>query len=88
MQIDAQVIENMLITFIIHDYDVENFKKQLCKNTNIKKHFSISFKFQTEIKFSKMRWLVNSKLVYPIPTPMLWSLLEFWSYKFQKNMSF
>jgi hypothetical protein len=31
-----------------------------------------------------MRWLVNSKLVYLIPTPMLSSLLEFWSYKFQK----
>jgi len=31
MQIDAQVIENMLITFIIHNYDVEkeenNFEK-------------------------------------------------------------
>jgi hypothetical protein len=37
MQIDAQAIVNMLITFIIHDYDVEKKKKQLCKNTNIKK---------------------------------------------------
>jgi hypothetical protein len=26
MQIDAQLIENMLITFIIHDYDVEKEK--------------------------------------------------------------
>jgi hypothetical protein len=77
MQIDEQVIQNMLITFIIHDYDVEFFKKQLCKNTNKKKHFSISFIFKTEINFSKMRWLVNSKLVYLIPTPMLSSLLEF-----------
>jgi hypothetical protein len=29
MQIDAQVIEKILITFIIHDYDVEKEKKQL-----------------------------------------------------------
>jgi hypothetical protein len=39
MQIDAQVIENMLSTFIIHDYDVE-------KNKNMKKHLSISLKFK------------------------------------------
>ncbi len=31
MQIDAQAIENMLITFIIHDYDVEKEKNNFEK---------------------------------------------------------
>jgi hypothetical protein len=31
MQITAQVIETMLITFIIHDYDVEKEKNNLRK---------------------------------------------------------
>jgi hypothetical protein len=31
MQIDAQAIENMLITFIIHDYDVEKEKNNFAK---------------------------------------------------------
>ncbi len=47
MQIDAQVIENMLSTFIIHDYDVE-------KNKNMKKHLSISLKFK--LKSILVKW--------------------------------
>jgi hypothetical protein len=31
MQIDAQVIENVLITFIIHDYHVEKQKNNFAK---------------------------------------------------------
>ncbi len=31
MQIDAQAIENMFITFIIHDYDVEKEKNNFAK---------------------------------------------------------
>jgi hypothetical protein len=31
MQIDAQVIENMFITFIIHDDDVEKQKNNFAK---------------------------------------------------------
>jgi hypothetical protein len=31
MQIAAQVIENMLITFIIHDYDLEKEKNNFQK---------------------------------------------------------
>jgi hypothetical protein len=37
MQIDAQVIENMLITFIIHDYDVEKGKKKTLQRHKYKK---------------------------------------------------
>jgi hypothetical protein len=48
MQIDAQVIENMLITFIIHAYDVEEGKNNFEKTSF---HF---IKIQTEIYFSKM----------------------------------
>ncbi len=55
MQIDAQAIENMLITFIIHDYDVEKEKENFAKTQILKNTFSISFKFQTEIYFSKMK---------------------------------
>jgi hypothetical protein len=35
MQIDAQAIENMLITFIIHDYDVEIKNKNNFAKTQI-----------------------------------------------------
>jgi hypothetical protein len=35
MQIDAQVIENMLITFIIHNYDVEKEKEKTLEKTQI-----------------------------------------------------
>ncbi len=33
MQIDGQVIENMLITFIIHDYDIEKEKNNFEKTS-------------------------------------------------------
>jgi hypothetical protein len=46
MQIDAQVIENMLITFIIHNYDGEKEKNNFEKNTNMKIYLSISLKFK------------------------------------------
>jgi hypothetical protein len=39
MQIDAQVIQNMLITFIIHDYDVEIFLKTTLQKHKYKKTF-------------------------------------------------
>jgi hypothetical protein len=43
--------------------DAQVIENLFIKNTNIKKHFSISFNFKTEINFGKLRWLVNSKLV-------------------------
>jgi hypothetical protein len=39
MQIDAQVIENLFITFIIHDHDVENFKNNFAKTQILKNTF-------------------------------------------------
>jgi len=73
MQIDAQVIENMLITFIIHIYDVEKEKKQLWKKHKYEKTSFHFIKIQTEIYFSKMRWLVNPNLVYLI-LGFMWTL--------------
>ncbi len=51
MQIDAQVIQNMLITFIIHDYDVEIFKK-----TTLQKHKYKKTLYATWIEFKFLNW--------------------------------
>jgi hypothetical protein len=54
MQIDAQVIENMLITFIIHDYVCWKKKKNNFEKKHKMKKTSFHFiKIQTEIYFSK-----------------------------------
>ncbi len=81
MQIDAQVIENMLITFIIHAYDVEEGKNNFEKTSF---HF---IKIQTEIYFSKMTWLVNPKLVYLILGSM-WTLNLSTRYQLPKQLPY
>ncbi len=62
MQSDAQGIQNMLITSIIHDYGVEK-KKQLKKDIYSTRHLSLPIK-------------TNYKHVYPILALMLTSSLE------------
>jgi hypothetical protein len=71
MQIGAQGIENMLITFIIEDYGVEKkatLKKQASKKTPF---HSIYSNFEIEIYLRWMRHLVSPKHVYPMQAPML-----------------
>ncbi len=46
MQIDAQAIENMLITFIIHDYDVEKEKENFAKTQILKNTFPFHLNFK------------------------------------------
>jgi hypothetical protein len=49
MQSGAQGIENMLITFVIHDYGVE--KKELKKDTYSTRHFFLLIKTNYKPKF-------------------------------------
>jgi hypothetical protein len=78
MEILAQCIENMLITSISHEYDVQKNKIQLLKNTNPKRctpFHSIQVKFQNKIYFGMTRHLVHLKPIYPILAQMLpWPL--------------
>jgi hypothetical protein len=50
MQIDAQAIENMLITFIIHDYDVEKKKKTTLQKHKYKRKNSFPFHLNFKLK--------------------------------------
>jgi hypothetical protein len=65
MQIDAQDIENMLVTSIICDYVVERKKLQKDVCPLLSKHFP-----NQNLHFGRTRQLFEPKSVYSIPTLM------------------
>jgi hypothetical protein len=55
IKISAQGIENMLVTFVIHDYGVE--KEEVWKDTDLaKRHLSILFTADSKLKSILIGW--------------------------------